>query len=168
MNTESKILEELYRCYYNAAMLYCLSLSHDRSISEDLVAEAFVKAYLSLPDRIPSFQFWLFRVCRNLWIDHIRRSKHQTLYEIPEDLPDCSTPETRYLANERQIALWNAIRTLSPQDQELVTLHYFSGMPLTEVAQLLDTTYPAVRQRMVRLRATLRQRLEEQGYGTES
>lgn len=127
-----------------------------------------MKAYLSLPDQIPSFQFWLFRVCRNLWIDHIRRNKHQTLYEIPGDLPDCNTPEMRYLANERQLALLSAIRTLSPQDQELVTLHYFSGMPLTEVAQLLGTSYTAVRQRMVRLRATLRQRLEEQGYGTES
>ena len=149
-------------------MLYCLSLCHDRAISEDLVTEAFVKAYLSLPDQIPSFQFWLFRVCRNLWIDHLRQNKHQTIYEIPEDLPDCSTPETHYLANERQLALQNAIRTLSPQDQELVTLHYFSGMPLNEAAQLLGASYPAVRQRMVRLRATLRQRLEEQGYGTES
>lgn len=127
-----------------------------------------MKAYLSLPDQIPSFQFWLFRVCHNLWIDHLRQNKHQTIYEIPEDLPDCSTPETYYLANERQLALQNAIRTLSPQDQELVTLHYFSGMPLNEAAQLLGVSYPAVRQRMVRLRATLRQRLEEQGYGTES
>lgn len=149
-------------------MLYCLSLCHNRAVSEDLVAEAFVKAYLSLPDQTPSFQFWLFRVCRNLWIDHIRRNKHQTIYEIPEDLPDCSTPETRYLANEQQQALWNAIRTLSPQDQELVTLHYVSGMPLNQVAELLGVSYPAVRQRMVRLRATLRQRMEEQGYGTES
>ena len=149
-------------------MLYCLSLCHDRAISEDLVAEAFVKAYLSLQDQTPSFQFWLFRVCRNLWIDHTRRNQHQTVYEIPENLPDFCTPENRYLANERQLALWNAIRTLSPQDQELITLHYFSGMPLNEAAQLLGVSYPAVRQRMVRLRATLRQQLEEQGYGTES
>ena len=127
-----------------------------------------MKAYLSLPGQIPSFQFWLFRVCRNLWIDHIRRNQHQTVYEIPENLPDFCTPENRYLANERQLALWNAIRTLSPQDQELITLHYFSGMPLNEAAQLLGVSYPAVRQRMVRLRATLRQQLEEQGYGTES
>ena len=127
-----------------------------------------MKAYLSLQDQTPSFQFWLFRVCRNLWIDHIRRNQHQTVYEIPENLPDFCTPENRYLANERQLALWNAIRTLSPQDQELITLHYFSGMPLNEAAQLLGVSYPAVRQRMVRLRATLRQQLEEQGYGTES
>lgn len=126
-----------------------------------------MKAYLSLPDQTPSFQFWLFRVCRNLWIDHVRRNKHLSVYDLPEDLPDCSTPENRYLANERQLALWNAIRTLAPQDQELVALHYFSGMPLKEVAQFLGVSYPAVRQRMVRLRAILKQRLEEQGYGTE-
>ena len=49
-------------------------------------------------------------------------------------------------------------------DREIVTLHYFSGLPLPEVAQLVGRTYPAVRQRLVRLRKVLKQRMEEQGY----
>jgi len=38
---------------------------------------------------------------------------------------------------------------------------------LQEAAKLLGKSYDATRQRMVRLRQTLKQRLEEQGYGAE-
>ena len=59
---EKDLLERLYREYYQAVFLYCLSLCGDQQTAEDLAADAFVKAYLSLPDAIPSFQYWLFRV----------------------------------------------------------------------------------------------------------
>lgn len=124
-----------------------------------------MKAYLSLPDEIPSFRYWLLRVCRNLWIDHCRREKRLVSGEAMANLSDHTTPETIYLSNERQRTLWNAIATLSPPDRELVTLHYFSGLPLNEIAALMGKSHAAVRQRMVRLRAALKQRMEEQGYG---
>ena len=155
----------MYRKYYRSALLYCISLCGRPELAEDLVADAFVKAYLSLPNDVPSFQFWIFRVCKNLWIDHCRREKRLVSGDALQTLSDPTTPETAYLSDERQKALWQAISTLSPLDKALVTLHYFSGLPLQETAKLLGKSYPAVRQRMVRLRAILKQRMEEQGYG---
>ena len=70
----------------------------------------------------------------------------------------------RYLENERYRVLWQCINTLSPVDREIVTLHYFSELPLQEVARLVGKSYPAVRQRLSRLRQILKQRMEEQGY----
>ena len=162
---ESDILEQLYRKYYSAALLYCITLCGSRELAEDITADAFVKAYLSLPNATPSFQYWLLRVCKNLWLDHLRKHKRLFSEGAMVNLPDPNTPETLYLASERQRCLWDAIGTLSPQDRELVTLHYFSGLPLNEAAQLLGKSYAATRQRMVRLRAELKQRMEEQGYG---
>ena len=124
-----------------------------------------MKAYLSLPDEIPSFRYWLLRVCKNLWLDYLRKHRRLVSEEAAAQLSDPHTPETLYLANERQQALWRAIGSLAPPDRELVTLHYFSGLPLKEIAALTGKSYAAVRQRMVRLRATLKQRMEEQGYG---
>ena len=49
-------------------------------------------------------------------------------------------------------------------DREIVTLHYFSDLPLQEVARMVGKSYPAVRQRLSRLRQILKQRMEEQGY----
>lgn len=162
---EAEILEQLYRRYYSAAYLYCLSLCGDGHTAQDLVSEAFVKAYLSLPDDVPSFRYWLLRVCRNLWIDHCRRQKHQAGQETLDFLPDPDTPESIYLKNEQKKVLWQALNTLSPGDRELIILHYFSGLSLKEIAPLVGKSYDSVRQRMVRLRNQLRQEMEAQGYG---
>ena len=54
---DADILQELYMRYYSRAMLYTLSLCGDEELAKDLTAEAFVKAYLTLPDETASFPF---------------------------------------------------------------------------------------------------------------
>ena len=63
------VLAQLYERYYQPALFYLLALCRDRHLAEDLVQEAFVRAYLSLPEDVPSFPYWLMRVCRNLLCD---------------------------------------------------------------------------------------------------
>lgn len=146
-------------------MLYCTALCGDAHLAQDLVADAFVKAYLALPDETPSFQFWLLRVCKNLWYDYIRKKNPLLLEDIPENTPCFDTPETLYLTAERQQVLWKAIYALPVPDRELVTLHYFSQLSLQRIAALTGKSHAAVRQRLHRLRQTLRKHLEEEGYG---
>lgn len=162
--TENDILQELYDRYYSAALLYTTAICADAELAKDIVADAFVKAYISLPREIPSFQFWLLRVCKNLWIDHLRKQPYLLSEEHLLNIADHRTPESIYLQNERYRCLWQSIRALAPLDREIVTLHYFSALPLPEVARLVGKTYPAVRQRLARLRRILKQRMEEQGY----
>lgn len=162
---DKETLETLYRRHYGAALAYCTVLCGDEQTAQDLVAEAFVKAFLGLPEEIPTFRYWLLRVCKNLWIDELRRQRHLTSDEPLQYLSDHITPENAFLREERSRCLWAAVASLPPVDRELVTLHYFSGLPLHEIAPLIGKNYAAVRQRMTRLRYTLRQRMEEQGYG---
>lgn len=162
---DDEVLEALYRRHYSAALLYCITLCGNEHLAQDLVSDAFVKAYLSLPDDIPSFQYWLLRVCKNLWIDHLRKQKYLEPAEELERLSDDRTPETAYIRDEERRALWRALRALPPQDRELVTLHYFSALPLTQIAPLLGKSHAAARQQLVRARQILKQRMEEQGYG---
>lgn len=159
----SDILEELYRQYYGAALLYVLSLCRDRALAEEIVHDAFVKAYLSLPDDAPSFPFWLMKVCRNLWYDHARRQKFLSSDPPPEGA-DTATPETLLLQKEDAAALWQAIAKLEGTDRELLVLHYFAARPLGELAALLGLSPAAARQRLHRARGKLRRILEEDGY----
>ncbi len=163
--TDKDILEQLYIRHYSAAYLYCLSMTGDPHRAQDIVADAFVKAYLSLPGQVPSFQYWLLRVCRNLWIDQCRRDARLAGEEPLQFAADPHTPESRYLQDEEKRELWNALNSLPPQDRELIILHYFADLPLTQIAPLLGITYPAARKRLSRLRQALKLRLEEHGYG---
>lgn len=159
----SDILDELYRQYYGAALLYVLSLCGNRALAEEIVHDAFVKAYLSLPDDAPSFPFWLMKVCRNLFYDHARRQKFLAP-EAPPDRAGTDTPESLLLQKEDAAALWRAIGRLDRTDRELLTLYYFAARPLGELAALLGLTAAATRQRLHRARGKLRRILEEDGY----
>ena len=162
---DADILEQLYRAHYAAAYSYCLTLCGSEPLAQDIVADAFVKAYLSLPNDVPSFRWWLLRVCRNLWLDLLRREKHMAGSEPLDYLADGQTPENRYIQQETYLFLWKSIGELPTTDRELLTLHYFSGLPLKEIANLTGISYAAVRKRMERLKDKLRLRMEEQGYG---
>ena len=162
---DADLLEQLYRKYYGPAVLYCMSLCGEIHLAQDIASDAFVKAYLSLPNDVPSFRYWLLRVCKNLWIDHLRKRKWEVSGEPLEHMTDGTTPESKYLQDEQTRCLWQCIAELPPQDRELVTLYYVSELSLQEAARLLGCSYAAARQRMVRLRHTLKSRMEELGYG---
>lgn len=162
---DADMLQQLYMAHHGAAYAYCLSLCGDHHLASDIVADAFVKAYLSLPNDVPSFRYWLLRVCKNLWLDHLRKQQHFSAEAPPENLSDGITPESEYIKKEVRLALWKEITALPPADRELLTLHYFSGLSLQDIAPIMGKSYAAVRQRMTRLRKILKQRMEEQGYG---
>ena len=93
---DADLLEELYRKYYPSALLYCTVLCGIGHLAQDLASDAFVKAYLSLPDQVPSFRYWLLRVCKHLWIDHLRKENWTLSEEHLQFVPDQPTPETVY------------------------------------------------------------------------
>ena len=126
--------------------------------------EAFCRAWLSLPDHVVSFRSWLFRVLRNLIIDHQRRQKFLS-DEEPPDSPDETTPENVLLKQENAAALCRAMDALPAADRELLTLYYFARLTSGELAEALCVTPAVVRQRLRRARVRLRQQMEEDGYG---
>ena len=90
---DKDIFEQLYRQHYAAALLYAQGLCRSRPLAEDMVQEAFCRAWLALPDGVVSFRSWLFRVLQNLIIDHLRRQKHLSDEDVPETA-DAATPES--------------------------------------------------------------------------
>lgn len=162
---DADVWEELYRKYYRSAVLYCIGLCGRQQLAEDIATDAFVKAYLSLPNDVTSFRYWLMKVCKNLWIDYLRKHSREIPDEYLPEMSDGTTPETTYILNERNRYLWDIINTLPSFDREMLILHYFSGLTLQEISQLTRRTAPAVRTRMMRLRQTLKNKMEEYGYG---
>ena len=160
------ILEQLYVRYHRPAFLYTLSLCKNREIAEDIVSDAFVKAFLSLSDDRISFQYWLLRVCKNLWIDYLRRQKRtaENSEAALHNAADHETPEQNILRDERLSALNRCIRLMSAEDRELLTLHYFSNLPLKEIALMIHASPGSVKTRLFRARQNLKKLMEDNGY----
>lgn len=68
-------LEKLYRQYANEVYLYAFSLCKNHHDAQELVSDTFFKALISLKQEEEKFKYWLFRVCKNSWLDGIKKKK---------------------------------------------------------------------------------------------
>lgn len=158
---EPNRLEAIYRRYAGELYLYAFSLCQERTQAQDLVSEAFCRALLSLDGEEESWKGWLFKVCRNLWLDQCRRRKHLTGEPPdPERLAGESDMLEDLLREERRRAVYRAVQQLAPLDREIVTLYYYGGLSLKEAGAAMGITPGAARTMLCRARKKLKGRLE--------
>jgi len=133
----------------------------DSAEAEDVLQEAYVKAFRALAaDRFSGdakLETWLYRVVTNAALDHMRRRrpKEKSVSELPEPQVDgAGSAEARMAL--RELDHW--LKDLTPDQRAVVVLKAIEGMTTPEAAQVLACSEGAVEQRLVRARATLRER----------
>ena len=133
--------------------------------AEDVVQEAYVKAYRSMLagqfDRRASLETWLYRIVINASIDARRaRARHPSRQAPPREEWHDAGQDGAAIA-EARVALAELEAWLSdlPEDQRAVlVLKSIEGLSSAEIADILGCTEGAVEQRLVRARSRLRQR----------
>lgn len=139
----------------------------DRHTAEDLTGEVFVRMVTALPGyqvtSVP-FRAWLYRIARNLLVDHYRRTGPRAPLPL-QAAHDQSAPESDpiQLAEQRLslAQLQRALAGLDEAQRDVVALRFLSGLSLAETAAALDRTEAAVKALQHRGLAALRQALTE-------
>lgn len=160
---KKKALEIVYEKYSHEVYLYAFSLCKDHYLAQDLVSDTFFKALLSIKDDNIYIKYWLFKVCKNLWLDNLKYRKHFS--NNPLDTFKVSTednPLSRLLIDEQKINLYMAILKLPPSSMEVVILFYFCNMSLKDIAENLNMNPGAARTLLFRARQKLKTLLEEE------
>ena len=160
------ILEELYIKHYREAFAYIFSLSKNNELTEDIVSQGFEKALITVDDSIPNFRYWLVVVCRNLWLDYIRKDKKRS-HTAFDDL--------NIVANENvfdevadsidNINLYKAIDRLSQSDKEMICLFYFSQLQIKDIGRIFNISETNTKVKLHRARLKLKKIMEEQNNG---
>jgi RNA polymerase sigma-70 factor (ECF subfamily) len=139
-----------------------MGLDHDTSL--DLVQDAFVKAYTRLREcrDTTHFRAWVFRITRNLCLDHLKNVRTATvpLSRVPEGSGQLFTEDVDV---ELAIAMREALASLPVAMREAFLLKHDAGYTYDEVAALTDATPSAVKMRVHRAREALRDYLVERG-----
>ncbi len=154
-------MEEIYTKYYKELYLYAFTLCKDHHLAQDLTSDTFFKAYISLEDHEMHFKYWLFRVCKNLFIDGIRKGRE--IYSddyIKKVESDEETPLQKILDNEKKRALFERIMRLSPSYREVLILYYYCDFTILEISKSKGTTVGAVKTLLSRGRKKLKSELE--------
>lgn len=157
---------EIFARHRNRMYAVAVRTLGGRDLAADCVQEAFISAFR----RADAYRgdaavtTWLHRIVVNACLDRIRREKHvlRRVGDLAElDQPD---PSDAHSGTELRILLREALDSL-PEGQRLaVVLVDMEGMPLAEVAQVLEVAEGTVKSRCSRGRAALAQALAARGY----
>ena len=154
-------------CEKNAYNL-ALRMLGDPEDAEDVVQEAFLKAYRSLSDfRLDSrFSVWLYRIVSNLCLDLLRRRGRRN--EQPLALEDDEGEETELeLSDERfepaallersltREAVRRGLEALPPEHRQILLLRELEGLSYEEIGAALSLEPGTVKSRIFRARKRL-------------
>jgi RNA polymerase sigma-70 factor (ECF subfamily) len=140
---------DLYEQYIGIIFGYIYYRVGDMGLAEDLTETVFLKVWESLSSfdehRI-SFKGWLFRVAHNLLVDYYRTRKESEILDEDLDLPDPGLlPEEILINAEQQERIFQAMRKLKTEYQEILTLRFINGLSHEEAARVLNRSVGAVR-----------------------
>lgn len=169
--------EELVERHYQQAYNLAYRLTGNAADAEDLVQEAFLRAYRFFDryDRSMPFMNWFNRILTNLYIDEYRRRGRLRTVSIDEtfttedgeegttfDLPDLSPgPMEEVLSKEYTEAIQEGLRQLSPEFRIAVVLADIEGHSYEEIAEIMNTSIGTVRSRIHRGRKQLRDYIQK-------
>ena len=141
-------IEQIYTEYSGKVMGYIRARIRNAAEAEDLRSEVFEKILRKLDGFDPekaSLNTWIFTVTRNTVIDHFRRSRPSE--ELDENLSDDTELDEDLLNAESLSELASALRSLPRELMDIVVLRYYDGKPLTEIAEIMNLSYGAVKLR---------------------
>jgi len=165
--------EELVRRYDRNVFRIAQHITQNREDAEDVVQDAFLKAYTNLEQFQGQSKFytWLVRIAVNEALMRLRRRRPERMVSLDEDVKTeddsvprevadwAPNPEQLYTQGELQDILTRTIQGLPPSFRTVFVLRDVEGLSTEETADALNLSIPAVKSRLLRARLQLRERL---------
>lgn len=154
-------LGTLFERHHAKLFHFCLRMTGNRQVSEDLVQDVFtrmLKHRRSFRPKKTAFGPWMFRIARNACIDHLRRSgRAPSLREDFDDLPSTSPSVVARTEKQESVDLLRrALMRLPVERREVLLLSRFQFKTYDEIARSLGCSVSAVKVRAHRAVKELR------------
>jgi RNA polymerase sigma-70 factor (ECF subfamily) len=149
--------------HLNALYNFAMYLTHNPAEAEDLVQETYLRAYRFSHRFQPGthLRAWLFQILRNTFLTFYRlRERESPMAEdgVPDwDVPMFhDAPDDAGRALEAHTDLERAMRRLPEEFRTVLLLAEVEGMPLEEVARVMNCPVGTVKSRIFRAKERLR------------
>jgi RNA polymerase sigma-70 factor (ECF subfamily) len=170
---DAKAFSELLRRYEGKIFRLAQHITQNREDAEDVLQEAFLKAY----EHIDQFQgqskfyTWIVRIAVNQALMKLRKRKSDRSVSLDETIDTGEdtvareiaawdeNPEQQYSREEINEILSSAIDGLAPIYRAVFVLRDVDELSTEETAEALDLSIPAVKSRLLRARLQLRDKL---------
>lgn len=166
---EQSFFAQLVERYQNYVFTLVLRFTDSREDAEEISQDIFVKAYRSLADfrGESKFSTWLYTIVRTSCITFLRKKKLDiTSIDNERTFLQLENRESAFKANSieqksRHAMVNEAIRLLSPDDAQLITLFYKGEQSLEEIGKVMGLETNTVKVKLHRARHRLKEKMEK-------
>jgi len=162
-------IEALFRTHYARIARIIQRVVRDRSRSEELAVEVFLKLWRNHKAQYENVEAWLYRVAVRVGIDELRRQTRRAHYERllkwvrPRSTP--ATPEQLHSAAEQQNRVREVLSILDPRQAQFLLLRS-QEFSYDEMAAILDLNPSSVGTLLSRAQESFRKEYIKK-YGQE-
>ncbi|MCF6349936.1 MAG: RNA polymerase sigma factor [Flavobacteriaceae bacterium] len=158
-NAYKYLLNAFWVSVYN----FLLNKTKNEDEAEDITIKTFAKAFdkLTIYNEGYAFKTWLITISKNIYIDHLRQQKAETIsihkddnsiFDIQDSTPSI---EDKIITAQNLTQLLSYIKKLKPHYQEIIQLRYFQEMTYKEITQELSEPMNNVKVKLLRARKLL-------------
>lgn len=143
--------EDVLREYSTPVYSFCERLIGNDEDAKDLTQDIFVKIWKNLEkyDDSKSLKAWVFTIARNTCYDWLRKKKNlffSQMEDFEENILDENPLQDElFIQRENVGKVEEALKFLSKDQLEVVTLHYTENMSFEEIAAVLDKSINTVK-----------------------
>jgi RNA polymerase sigma factor (sigma-70 family) len=166
---EQGLFAQLVQRYQSYVFTLVLRFTDNREDAEEISQDVFVKAYRSLADfrGDAKFSTWLYTIVRTSCITFLRKKRlNTTSLDNERTNLQVESRESGFTANiieqKSKHAMVNAaIRMLSPDDTQILTLFYKGEQSLDEIGRVMGLEPNTVKVKLHRARNRLKEKMEK-------
>jgi len=161
---------EIVERYRIPLMSFVSKFVGDKTMSEDIAQEVFLRVFKAAKDYKPKAKFktWLFKIATNYCLNEIRTNKNRPqfidIFELNEAgfvavAPDVYSPGKRFDNKELGDILRKAIAGLPEKQRTALLLQKYAGFSYEEISHIMGCSVSAVESLIQRARQNLKKAL---------
>ncbi|WP_241657876.1 RNA polymerase sigma factor [Anaerobacillus alkaliphilus] len=139
MNITQEKASELYAEYSPYIHRTALLLTKSLALADDITQEVFLQVFKKFEqyDQSKPIKPWLYTITVNTTRNFLRKQKWLSFVGILPEKNGAWLEET-ILKTEEEKELWMEIQKLNQNHKEIIVLHFYSGLKLQEIADILQ------------------------------
>ncbi len=150
--------EEVYRLYFRDVYRYCLALTRDEQVAEEVTQETFFKALKAIDkfDGKCRLYVWLCQIAKNTYLSMLQKGR------TGEELlpPSGESLEEKLLTKESAFEIHQILHALEEPYKEVFSLRTFGELPFRQIGALFGKTESWARVTYHRARLKIREELQ--------
>lgn len=165
---DMKAFEALYDRYNKRLFHFILRFVGERDLAEDILQETFLRIFKKRKSyrKAGHFSTYLFTIGRNLCLDALKTWEKRHILISQEDYVETvidlsKGPSEALEETDISRTVQREIEALPNDQQEVLVLSKYSGLPYEEIAKIVSSTPAAVKQKVYRAMLALKQKLKK-------